>query len=200
MKMTYEEIRGLLDTGDIVLFSGGGFTSNLIKFGTLSEWSHIGLVLKLPEHDLILLWESTTLSKTKDIRTGKLHSGVQLVSLRDRISNYKGDVAIRLLQGANLSQEALKRLMELRIQLRGKPYEQSKLELFKSAWDGFFGRNKENLSSVFCSEQVAEAYQALGLVSEDKPSNEYTPSDFSEDNVTELLGGFSLSKEITIVD
>ena len=34
-----------------------------------------------------------------------------------------------------------------------------------------FGKNKEDLSSVFYSELVAEAYQTLGLLDEKKPSN-----------------------------
>ena len=58
----------------------------------------------------------------------------------------------------------------------------------------------EDLSSLFYSEPVAEVYQHLRLLSEDKPSNEYTPADFSEKRMKELLGGFFLSKEIVLKD
>jgi len=55
------------------------------------------------------------------------------------------------------------------------------LELLKSAYDGPFGKNEEDLSSLFCSELVAEAYQRLGLLTEGTPSNEFTPADFGGD-------------------
>lgn len=90
--------------------------------------------------------------------------------------------------------------MELRVELKGKHYESSKIELLKLAYDGPFGHNNEDLSSIFCSELVAEAYQRLSLVTEEKPSNEYTPADFSEKKLKELQGGFSLSEEITLKD
>ena len=37
------------------------------------------------------------------------------------------------------------------------------------------------MSSLFCSELLAEAYQRMLLLSEDMPSNEYTPADWSEE-------------------
>jgi hypothetical protein len=43
----------------------------------------------------------------------------------------------------------------------------------------YLGINKEDLSSLFCSELVAEAYQKMGLLTEQLPSNEYIPKDFS---------------------
>jgi len=65
-----------------------------------------------------------------------------------------------------------------------KPYERSEAELLKAAWDGIGGASRgEDLSSLFCSELVAEAYQAMGLLPEwpkGLPSNEYTPMDFSD--------------------
>ncbi len=73
------------------------------------------------------------------------------------------------------------------------------MELVKAAYDGPFGRNTEDLSSLFCSELVAEAYQRLGLLSEAKPANEYTPADFSEKKELQLLAG-TLGNEIIIKD
>ena len=107
---------------------------------------------------------------------------------------------MRQLQGDDLPQNSIRKLMDLRKELRGKHYERSKVELFKSAYDGPFGHNKEDLSSIFCSELVAEAYQRLSLLTEKKSSNEYTPADFSEKRMKELQGDFYLSKEITLKD
>lgn len=88
-------------------------------------------------------------------------------------------------------------LRKLRLELRGKPYEKNTSELIRSAYDGPFGENIEDLSSLFCSELVAEAYQRMGLLDEDVPSNEYSPVDFSSEakDGLALLRGAKLLKE-----
>ncbi|WP_257283201.1 hypothetical protein [Endozoicomonas sp. SESOKO1] len=200
METSYGSIRNSLKTGDLVLFSGKGAFSDIIKYGTLSKWSHCGMVLRIPEYDFLTIWESTTLSNIHDLETQMPRKGVQLVALSDRVQKYNGDISVRRLQGAKLPEDSLRRLMELRQELRGKEYERSKLELFKAAYDGPFGKNHEDLSTIFCSELVAEAYQRLGLLDEIKPSNEYTPADFSEKRMKALQGGFYLSEEIILKD
>tara|TARA_Y100000296_G_scaffold2569_2_gene3618 strand:+ start:1442 stop:2044 length:603 start_codon:yes stop_codon:yes gene_type:complete len=182
MTMNYSGIRDSLNTGDIVLFSGKGRISGMIKWFTGSPWSHVGMVLRLTEYNMLLLWESTTLSKIKDINTGKARQGVQLVPLSERMKSYEGKVGIRRLNMFDKYQ-AIDHdvLMKFREEVKGRPYEESKIELFKSAYDGVFGGNEEDLSSIFCSELVAEAYQRLGLLTEGTPSNEFTPADFGGD-------------------
>lgn len=200
MTVSYSNIRGDLKTGDIVLFSGKGAFSDIIKYGTLSKWSHVGMILNIPEYDFLTVWESTTLSNIKDLETDRPRKGVQLVPLSDRVQKYSGDITVRQLQGDDLPDNSLRKLMDLRRELKGKEYERSKLELIKSAYDGPFGNNKEDLSSIFCSELVAEAYQRLGLLAEDKSSNEYTPADFSQKRMKELQGDFYLSEEVILKD
>ncbi|WP_257297113.1 YiiX/YebB-like N1pC/P60 family cysteine hydrolase [Endozoicomonas sp. YOMI1] len=196
----YSSMRNELKTGDVVLFSGKGAFSDIIKYGTLSKWSHVGMILNIPEYDFLTVWESTTLNNIKDLESGVPRKGVQLVPLSNRVQKYSGDISVRQLKGCDLPENSLRMLMELRKELRGKEYEKSKIELFKSAYDGPFGHNKEDLSSIFCSELVAEAYQRLGLVTEEKPSNEYTPADFSEKRMKKLLGDYYLGEEIVLKD
>ena len=113
----YEDIRENLKTGDIVLFSGKGGISHGIKLVTNSKWSHVGMVLRLPDS--------------------------------------------------------------------------------KAAYDGPLGHNEEDLSSLFCSELVAEAYQRIGLLTSAMPSNEYTPKDFAERRGLKLEKG-KLGEEISV--
>lgn len=195
--MKYSDVRDDLKTGDIVLFSGKGFISAGIKAASRSIWSHIGMVLDLPEYNFKALWESTTLSKIKNLGTGTHMKGVQLVPLSERFKAYDGKAAVRKLNGVDFGKEAIQSLMDFRKEIAGRPYEEDKIELIKSAYDGPFGGNAENLSSLFCSEMVAEAYQRMGLLSEGIPSNEYTPADFSEKSSLGLLNGY-LGKEIFI--
>lgn len=176
-RIHYEQIRPYLKTGDLILFSGTGPLAFGIKMGTFSKWSHVGMVVYLHEIDMVCLWESTTLSNLTDMDTEKQVKGVQLVSLHDRISSYDGDVAVRHLLGFEFGDTERQCLQDCRKEFKGVPYEKDEMELLHSA--SIF-RNTEDLSSLFCSELVAETYQRLGLLSEEKPSNEYVPADFAE--------------------
>lgn len=189
-----------LKTGDIVLFSGHGPISTGIKIGTASRWSHVGMIVRIADFDMVAVWESTTLKTVKDSKSTYV-KGVQLNQLRERIIQYNGDIAIRRLEGIEFSSEDLKKLSELRRELTGRPYEKNKLDLIKAAYDGPGGANKEDLSSIFCSELVAEAYQTLGLLPETLASSEFVPADFSEarDKKLKLLKG-RLGPEIVLKD
>ena len=189
------QLRSELKTGDIILFSGKGGISAGIKWITLSRWSHVGMIVVLPEYDFVTVWESTTLSSLVDLDTKVPRKGVQLVPLSLRVEDYPGDIAVRQLIDVTFDEHALRQLMELRREFVGREYEQDKIELIKAAYDGPFGRNAEDVTSLFCSELVAEAYQGLGLLGEEKRSNEYTPADFSAAMQLDLLKG-SLSEEI----
>lgn len=195
MKLNYESIRHNLSTGDIVLFSGKGPISASIKLVTKSKWSHVGMVVCLDEYDFITVWESTQLGNIKDLETGKFKKGVQVVPLSLRLTHYDGEIAIRHLQNVNLSSSDIQELMRFRKEMSGRSYEKNTLELLKSAYDGPLGENTEDLSSLFCSELVAESYQKLGLLPSNIASNEYTPANFSTESNLELLKG-RLSDEI----
>ena len=198
----YEEVRSELKTGDVVLFSGKSAISNIIKLFSGGKWSHVGMIVRLEElGDGVFLWESTTLSDVNDIETGRATKGVQLVPLSQRIKGYSGDVTYRPLD-KKVSAAMLKKLGDCRARLARKPYERGEAELFKAAYDGLGGKSSgEDLSSLFCSELVAEAYQSMGLLPEypdGPPSNEYVPLDFSERREITLLGGFNLGGETSI--
>ncbi|MEM9276770.1 MAG: hypothetical protein AAGA80_28105 [Cyanobacteria bacterium P01_F01_bin.143] len=179
-----------LKTGDIVLFHGKGFFSWAIKFSTKSNWSHVGMVVNDPDvHEEPMIFESTTLSNVRDSLTGKRRGGVQLVSYKDRINSYNGKIAVRPLNvsRSDAFEEKVKNIIN---QLHGREYEESLWQLANSSWDLLpISENKEDLSSVFCSELVAHIYQELGFLDESKPSNEYTPGDFEENAKLELLTG-----------
>lgn len=196
-EIIYQEIRSDLKTGDIVLFSGKYPRSWVIRGLTRSPWSHVGMVYLMPEHEQVHVWESTKPPKGRN--PSELRNGVQLSLLSNRVRNYNGSLAIRRLRGVSLSSENLDDLKKLRKELDGKPYEEDLWELFSSAYEGPFGENdEEDLSSLFCSELVAEAYQCLGLLGTGKPSNEYVPADFSVSRRLELLRG-NLGPEINLL-
>jgi len=192
-----KEITGLVTTGDIVLFSGRGFISRLLQFCQWSRWSHVGMVVRLPQFHHPLLWEATSLDFKGDVLLDKPVKGVRLVELGGAISSCSGRVTIRHLHGINFNDMQHLALADLQQKLSGLPYERSKRQLFKAWFDWFGRRNTEDLTSVFCSELVAEAYQTLGLLDETKPSNEYVPADFSEKRGLMVKGGY-LGPEIKV--
>jgi hypothetical protein len=196
----YEDIRSSLKTGDVVLMGGSSIFSRAIRRLTRSKWSHVGMVMKVEEFDTLLLWESTTNGHDKDVQTGEVKRGVQLVPLSKRVKDHTGNIAFRPLSRA-LNGGEITKLNKFRHSVKDKPYDFDGLELLRSAIDSrLFWSNREDLSAYFCSELIAETYQTLGFLSEALPSNEYTPNDFSSSAAVPLdfQGGMSLDDEIIV--
>ena len=194
-----EELLPRLGTGDIVLFSGKSTPSSIVKRLTWSRWNHVGMVLRLPERGRPVLWESMHRASVPDAIDGKADSGVHCPDLEQRLRSDTADMAVRQLSRP-VTDDMQARVDALRDELWRRPYERSFLELARSAFGFLLGRNaREDLSSVFCSELVAEAYQAMGLLPEVvKNSNEFTPAAFAEEGDLELLDGWSLGPEIVV--
>ena len=98
-----------------------------------------------------------------------------------------------------------KDLLKYRKEVQGTPYEKNDLEMARSALDfheeylSFLRNTHEDLSSLFCSELVAEAYKHMGILNTDKLSNEFTPDDFSSARDSKLTFNFGkLEPEVYI--
>ena len=198
---TYQRIKGELKTGDIVLFSGKSGFSRTIKYFTTSVWTHVGMVLEVPGHEGPLVWESLRIGEIEDVVDQRLKSGVQLLSLCERVVRSYDAIAVRQLSHP-VDSAMLDAALRFRLEVRDRPYEQNVFEVVRAAWDGPFGLNTEDLSSLFCSELVAASYQRMGLLlpHEDggAPSNEYTPAYFSRRGRLDLRGKWSLGPEILV--
>jgi len=162
------------------------------------------MALRMPEYDVVFIWEPTSLLSLKDAIDGKAKYGAKLELLSERLRMYDGEVAIRHLIGIDLDidPEARKKLMELRKEIRSRPYKEDLIKFMKLAYNGPWGNNVEDLPSLFCGELVAEAYQRVGLLPEPPEgmsANEYTPKDFSEQKTLNLLRDASLSIELPII-
>jgi hypothetical protein len=157
----YNELRKDLKTGDIVLMGGTSIFSRAIRLLTRSKWSRVGMVMKVEEFDMLLLWESTTNGHDEDVQTKKVKRGVQLVPLSKRVRGHTGNLAFRQLSRP-LHDGEITTLNEFRHSVRDRPYDFNGLELLKSALDfGAFLTNSEDLSAYFCSELIADTYQLV---------------------------------------
>jgi len=197
MQSDYSIVRPALKTGDIALFSGKGPISQAIKKGSRSNWSHVAMVVVTKHPRMVLLYQSTTLTKAKDLSSGEPVEGVQINRFSDVVDTYPGEVAIRHLD-MDLTPSRVDAFQSLYAEMQGRPYEKSRVELIKAMYDGPMGRNTEDLSSMFCSELVAEVYQRWEILPDNVPSNEYIPKDFSTEESLELLGGATLGDEWVI--
>lgn len=177
----FAELRPTLDSGDVLLFAGESRFSRGIKRLTGSHWSHSALVARPPSGGPLLLWEATLDTDLADVATHEVAPGVRLYDLEHWIRHYAGKTVIRppRVERTEVMRAAL---LEFYQEAGRRPYERNRLELFRSVYDGPLGTNRrEDLTSFFCSELVAEAYQRMGLLPLHPPANAYTPRDFSSE-------------------
>lgn len=165
-----------LETGDVLLFAGRGFTSAVIRLFTRSPWSHIGMVVRLPGEPEPLVLESTGMSESADWRLGRPVGGVALVPLSRKLADYPGDVAVRRREGAPLGQREQRLITGLVRRLWQRPY---KNYLLCNAIDVLTAfRRPPSRRGWFCSELVAEMYRRLGWLPADIRPSLFVPGHF----------------------
>ena len=193
---TFTQFEGL-QTGDIILFSGRCKMSRFVQLLMLGKWSHVGMVVIDPNYDYPLLYESTHSQQLRGLDIGRRTQGVQLVPLHKRIKSYKGDIAVRQLHGVEFNADDHFMLDEIRSEMVGRPFESDLKQFLKAQFRYKFYTQKEDLSTIFCSELIAHVYQVLGVLNGDAPSNCYTPMDFSARTDLRLTRGY-LGREILL--
>ena len=163
--MKYTDIHDQLQTGDVLLFSGRGFASLLIRLRTWSWSSHDGMVYRANKR--VYVWESTRL-------TGK--DGEQTSLLSERGKTYNGKIRVRRLYTMR-DYKFYQTIEDLRAEVKGTKYERNWWELLGAAaiW-----RNVANLCYLFCSELVALAFKRWKILKNGVPENEYVPGDFEQ--------------------
>lgn len=181
-KTTYAQIRSKMKPGDVIAFGGKGDFSNIIKWATRSNVSHVGVIMQSvmrsdtasnPKGFFNQIIESTTLNG---------FSGVSISRLSDRIRHYNGEMWWLPLSLASRKALDLRTFFNFCLHQKGKPYDIS--QAVKSALDAldkipFVGRlthNVEDFSRFFCSELVAAALEKGGVIKKINAS-EVTPID-----------------------
>jgi hypothetical protein len=180
----YEKYRDQMKSGDVIAFSGNGNFSKLIKWATRSNYSHVGIVLKL---DLgggfgksLLLVESTLLTDLANYDNKPAIRGVQMQWLSKRLQMYNGDAWwIPLKQ--SLPEYNLRKMQAWLRQTYNKqtPYDETQIMgvAIDVLADFKLVENKEDFSQIFCSELVTKALKVASVVSESVNASEQTPQD-----------------------
>jgi hypothetical protein len=179
----YSAVRDQMKTGDVIAFSGKGRTSNIIKWKTNSDISHVGIVLNTVMEEgfdqSVMLIESTSLVNLPDAETKELIKGVQIHWLSKRLETYDGQAYWVPLAKPLEDYEAL----NMRHWLRRKHAKKTKYDTVQAlgsaldVLDGLGLENEPDFNLLFCSELVTKALKIAGRVPENINPSEMTPAD-----------------------
>jgi hypothetical protein len=152
--------------GDVFGFLGKGSISRFINLGTygIPNWglSHVAIVGEWEE--LPMLFESTTLTEVPCYITGEFVKGVQAHTIGETIERYDGRVWHYPLYRVLYNHEKT-RLRSYLMDKLGTPYDA--IGAVRSGGAGFSWLESrfrdEDLSSIFCSELLADSYGHTGI-------------------------------------
>lgn len=188
-EMLYDEARTLMKPGDVIAFGGKGHFSEIIKFATSSDVSHVGVILQTR-----IAEDETGRFFNQIIESASLNgfNGVNISRLSDRLANYEGDMwwlpLSKKIRNNRFNQKKFYDFLFNQAKSR-KPYDMP--QAIKSALDVLdelpFGQNgpgynSEDFSKFFCSELVAAGLEMAGAVGSINAS-EVTPIDLCRWNI-----------------
>ena len=183
-----EQIKNL-KTGDLILFNYktkgcfGCFTK-LIKWGTHSNYSHIGMILRDPTYIKphlkgIFVWESSWEGEP-DPQDNKVKLGVQITPLEEILHEYqgKGHVFIRpvICNSNTFNNSIMKKIHDV---VYDKPY-----DIVPKDWiEAFFKKDShpQKTSRFWCAALVGYIYTQVGILNKKTDWSILTPCDFSLD-------------------
>jgi hypothetical protein len=199
----FAELAPKMKTGDLVLFSGRYEESTLIEKLEHSPWSHVGMVVKLPDHGQPLFWESTTLTNLADEIFHDHMKGPKVVDLYQRMKQYGRELkpyvpaqfAYRKLDVAR-TEAMIQSLTGMFTDEHGLP-NPGEWKMVAEVVAGRLFNIHSRLDTFFCSELVADSYVKMRLLPAERAVNAYMPKDFTSTGRLPLLKG-RLEPEILI--
>ena len=89
VKIEYDEARAKMQPGDVIAFGGKGHFSEIIKFSTFSDVSHVGVILQTR-----IAEDQTDRFFNQIIESTSLHgfNGVNISRFSDRLETYDGEL------------------------------------------------------------------------------------------------------------
>ena len=179
----YEDLRGDIRNGDILLFSGVEKFSRLIQWATHSPWSHVGFVFKLPHVDRLMILQSVT---------GAGVSTVPLSGLINGSGQHRAPYAGRLLVARHTDFEKqvtdgkLGEMSKFAVDRFGEPYAMTEvIKVMLRIGAGWLHMKMPPLlqptDEYICSEYAAACYEKIGIKIAWDGLGFIAPSDFAFD-------------------
>ncbi len=187
-QISYADARPMMQPGDVIAFGGKGHFSEIIKFATFSDVSHVGVILqtKIQEDDTDRFFnqiiESTSLNG---------FNGVNISRFSDRLATYEGELwwlPLSKKTRKNFKKKKFYNFLFNQAKER-KPYDMP--QAIKSAIDALdnlpfdvhgAGYNREDFNKFFCSELVAAALEISSAI-DTVNASEVTPIDLCRWNI-----------------
>ena len=178
-----------LKTGDLILFNYqatgcfGCFTK-CIKWGTHSNYSHIGMILRDPTYIKpnlkgLFVWESSW-EGHPDPQDNKIKLGVQITPINEILQAYKGKGHVFIRKIACSKDTFNKEIMQdIHDVVYNKPY-----DIVPKDWiEAFFKKDfsPQKTDRFWCSALVGYIYTRVGILKKETDWSILVPNDFSVD-------------------
>lgn len=175
------------ETGDIVLFEGTSIFGIFEECVTFTPYSHVAMLVRDPKTRKVYVWESSNADNQVDAISGKRKDGPRLVDAAVKIGYYidhygTGVVYRKLIKprGSKVFSPAQWDWMRAFMRRESpKHFEQKYWTMAVSYTHRMMVNRPLDLSSVFCSEEVANTWNQAG-VPLNRDADLYSPQDFSE--------------------
>lgn len=150
----YAQIRNQIKSGDLFFCSGNYWISKQIAGFTNSPWSHIGIIIVMPEIDRVLLLESV-----EDM-------GVRIVPLSKYLNNYEHntgyDGELLIASDSRVNSTSFTNIFSRGVDLITQPYDKD--EIIKILGRIILGTGRANPNDRYiCSELVYECFNTARL-------------------------------------
>ena len=188
----------LVRTGDLWLFRGDSVADHAIRTLTNAPVNHVGMAVVLDDLPP-LMWHAELGKGLMDVWTGSHHRGVQLHDLDAAVTQwmdrYEQSGWLRQLS-VDVTPAMEDALLTTIARMDGLPFP-STVGLLGRVARGRV-RRRAPAELAYCAEVVAEAYMAMGLLDDSRPSNYYDPGKFWSGDDLDLELGATLGEEISI--
>lgn len=200
-RVKFSEIVNTLQTGDLLLAHGLEVPSLQIQALEGNMWSHVGMIVKLPEYDTPLLWHSYPLDTVADVEWHKVKSGPMLVPLKEQLITALNEMHDSMYAIRRLQVDRTPEMMDAFLRFVNDAHDAvfpSVPQMYLEALEGKLGIRAPK-SNYFCSELIADTYMHMGLLPTNRPPNYYQPKDFSSSGHLPLQKGATLSDELLMM-
>ena len=183
----YQDVRGDLRSGDLLLCSGQAVFSKVIQKATGSDWSHVGFLYWLPSIDRLMVMESVESVGVRTVPLSKYFSDYGNDS-----KPYTGKLLIARHEGFDsATPAALQRLGQFAAEYFSYPYDGDEIarisaRILKGTL-GFTNNVVKRDKEFICSEYVWECYKAVGIKIPYDRRGFIAPKDFAVDKNVEPI-------------
>nr|WP_269813261.1 hypothetical protein [Ornithinimicrobium sediminis] len=180
------------------MFRGRSAADHAIRAVTNAPVNHVGMAVVVDDLPP-LMWHAELGRGLVDVWTGTRHRGAQLHDLRAAVlqwsHRYEQRTWLRQLD-AQVTRPMEDELLRSVARLSGTPFPAT--TALAARWLRGRVRRPAPVETTYCAEVVADAYQAMGLLGQDRPTNYYDPGTFWSGDGLELLEGARLGAEIQV--